>query len=256
MRQSLRREVEELFGRSRQAPGTVITEADFSGLPDPVQRSLRYALVSGRGSIRTVRLKQKGFFRNRKDQGWMPLVAEQYFTTDPPAFLWHGTIRRFPLPPISARDTFTDGRGRMRVTLSPGIKLADQRGPELSQGELLRYLGEIPLFPTAWLCDYIQWQGIDSRSARADIRHQDVTASAVLHVDERGRVTRTAAERYLEEKGQHVLRQWSGRFGEYRDIGGLRIPATAEAVWHLPSGDFSYFRAEITEIEYDRASPY
>ena len=43
MRKPLRNEAIELFEKSRQTPGAVITKADFSGLPDPVQRSLRYA---------------------------------------------------------------------------------------------------------------------------------------------------------------------------------------------------------------------
>jgi hypothetical protein len=44
--------------------------------------------------------------------------------------------------------------------------------------------------------------------------------------------------------------------GGYRQIHGVRIPLKGEAVWKLPSGDFSYFRGEVTEIEYDRSAPY
>lgn len=48
-----------------------------------------------------------------------------------------------------------------------------------------------------------------------------------------------------------MLEQWETLAGEYREINGVRIPVKAEAVWKLRSGDFSYFRGEITEIAYN-----
>jgi hypothetical protein len=38
---------------------------------------------------------------------------------------------------------------------------------------------------------------------------------------------------------------------DYREAGGMRIPMKVDVLWHLDTGDFSYFRAEITEIEYN-----
>ena len=107
----------------------------------------------------------------RTSQKWMPVVAEQYFTTRPPAFLWYATMRPFPLVWISGVDRFSDSHGSMRIKPLSFIPLGDARGPEMAQGSALRYLAEIIWFPTAWLSDYIEWQAIDAHSVKA-ILHQ------------------------------------------------------------------------------------
>jgi len=256
MNGTIRSEVLDLMKKGESAAPTVITEASLTGLPEPVQRYLRYTQVIGKETIRAVRLKQKGFFRTKENQRWMPLVAEQYFTTTPPAFLWYGTIRPFPFVSITGRDIFSDGHGNMVIKLMSFIKLADARGPEVDQGELLRYLGEMVWFPTVYLADYIRWEAIDARSATATIQHQGITASATLSFDDDGKVTQLIAERPREENGRFVLRQWAGFMTDYREADGRWIPAKLEAVWKLPSGDFSYFRGEVVEIEYNQASLY
>lgn len=256
MRRSIRRAASELFQQSRDTPPVIVTEAHLIGLPEPVQRYLRGAHVVGKQAVRAVRLKQKGFFRRGLDQKWLPLVAEQYYTTQPPAFLWYGTIRPFPLVSISAKDVFSEGHGNMLVKLLSLVTLADARGPEADQGELVRYLTEIVWFPTAWLSDYIQWQAVGGRSAKATIRCQGATAAAVLHFNDKDELTQFTAERYREENGRYVLGQWLIHCGGYEEVNGVRIPLKGVAAWKLESGDFSYFRGEITEIEYDKPVVY
>jgi len=77
-----------------------------------------------------------------------------------------------------------------------------------------------------------------------------------FHVDEQGRCTHFTAERYHKEHKRQVLRPWTGRWEDYREINGFCIPMKAEAVWMLESGEFSYFRGEVTEIEYNQSVPY
>ena len=77
----------------------------------------------------------------------------------------------------------------MLVKLLSIITLANEHGPEVDQGELLRYLAEIVWFPTAWLSDYIQWEAIDAQSAKATIILPNNTVAAVLHFNEKGQMT-------------------------------------------------------------------
>jgi hypothetical protein len=76
-----------LLQQAEQAVPSLITEAGLLSLPEQVQRYLSYAGVVGKEPIRTVRLAQHGFMRQQPGQKWMPLIAEQYYTTNPPAFL-------------------------------------------------------------------------------------------------------------------------------------------------------------------------
>ena len=41
------------------------------------------------------------------------------------------------------------------------------------------------------------------------------------------------------------------RVQSYGEFAGVRIPASGEAVYARPGGDYSYIRLRITEVEYD-----
>src|SRR6266851_6310347 len=201
----------ELLQQSEQTHPVLITEADVLRLPEAMQRYLRYTRVVGKEPIQTVRLKQRGFFRTQPGQKWLPMVAEEYFTTNPFAFLWHGKIRLLPLISISAWDRFSNGHGSLLVKLLSLVILADVHGPEADQGELLRYLAEMIWFPTAWLSDAIEWQAIDANSVQATFREPGVTGSVVLHMNEQGQLTNVTADRYKEEHGHYLLAPWSAQ---------------------------------------------
>src|SRR2546421_5096353 len=117
MKHTIQNEAFELVQQAEQAQPGLITQAKVMGLPEPVQRYLNYAQVVGKDPIHTVRLTQQGFMRTQPGQKWLPLVAEQFFTTTPPAFLWHCTMRPFPLVWVSATDRFSEGHGSMRIKL-------------------------------------------------------------------------------------------------------------------------------------------
>jgi hypothetical protein len=251
MKSAIRHEALELLKQAQAPRPTIITEADLLRLPDPIQRYLRYTQIIGKAAIATVHLKQKGFFKTQPNKQWMPVVADQYFTVNPPALLWNAKISAAPFLSIAVKDSFVEGHGHSLAKLLSVITLADARGREIDQGALLRYLGEMGWFPTAWLSDQIEWQAIDAFSAQATMHDRDLTASAILHVNEQGQLTEVTAERYRDAKPVAVLTPWSGRFSDYREVNGILIPMQAVGSWQLDSGEFSYFRGEITEIEYD-----
>jgi len=249
-------EVVKLFRESEDVRPKIVTEEDIKGLPEPVQRYLRYSQIIGKEEIRTVRLKQKGLMRMSEGQKWMPLEAEEYYTTDPPGFIWHGSIEFVPFLSVKARDMLSEGKGNMLIKLLGLVKVADSSGPEMNQASLVRYLSEIIWFPTAFLSDYIQWEPIDSNSAKATISVDGLTASAVFHFDEKGELTNLVAERYRDENGQQVLGTWSTPILEYKEINGVWIPSKGYAEWNLSSGDFKYIEVEVTDIEYNNPSLY
>lgn len=70
----------------------------------------------------------------------------------------------------------------MLIRLFSIFPVAAASGKEMDQGALLRYLAEMQWFPSAALNRYIQWEEIDSFSAKATMSDQGVTASGVLHL--------------------------------------------------------------------------
>lgn len=254
--QKVKKEVIELFNNNMENKKDTIRKADLEGLPLCVQKWLENSQVIGKERIRTVRLKQKGLMRRKKGQPWMPAEARQYFTIDEPGFIWKAKIKVAPFLYITGRDKYYEGNGNMLIKLLSLITVADARGKELDQGALLRYLGETVWFPTAALSSYIKWEKIDSNSARATMSYRGITASGVFIFNEKSEVIKFVAERYMELNGQYVMETWSCPLKDYKEFNGIWIPTKGEAVWNLKTGDFSYYQAEITEIEYNKPFVY
>lgn len=253
MKKRVKREVVELFEKEKDAViARKVTEEDLAGLPEPLQRYLRYARIIGKDRVRTVRLKQKGFFRTRPEQKWMPLKAEEYFTVNPPGFLWYGKIKTFPFVAIFGIDKFFGGKGSLVIKLMSTIKVADAQGEEYDQAELVRYLNEMVWFPSAFLSDYIQWEYLNSHSARATICVAGLSASADLYFNQDGQITNFVAERFMDVGGGGILKEWSTPFKEYAEINGVMVPVEGEGIWKLSTGDFSYIKiTELPELEYN-----
>jgi hypothetical protein len=244
-------EVAALLERGRTASRKIVCADDLAGLPPPVQRWLVRANVVGRPRPGIVYLTQTGIMRGEPDQPWMPVRAEQYFTTDPPGFEWIATMHINPLAWVTGRDRYFDGQGAMEMLAMSLVPVVHARGPELNQGVLLRYLTETVWFPAAVLTPYITWQPIDNLAARATLEYLGTRASATFIIDDNGAVLQAEAERYREEHGKYALRPWSIPITEYGEFAGTRMPVAGDAIWGLDSGDLPYYRWRITSVTYD-----
>ena len=244
-------EIQTIFREGGQAAADTVTADDLRGLPVPVQRWLQFAGIIGKPEAVSVRLKQEGYFRRSPEGKWMPYTAEQYYTTDVPAFIWRARIKAAPLFWLKVRDRYFHGKGNMWIRLWGLITVGDMTDPKLDQGTLLRYLNETMWFPSAALNEFITWEAIDDTSARATMEYKGVKASAVFFIDDQGRITNMVADRYREVNGEFEMNQWSTPISEYKTFHGIAIPAKGKGVWNLEDRQFDYIRLEITDIEYN-----
>lgn len=251
-------ETAALLRSAEETLAAPILPEQIAALPEPVRRYLAYAIPAGRVPVRFVRMKQTGEFRTKPGGKWMPLDAEQYVATVFPGFLWHAKIRANALVWIDVRDIFDGNQGNMLVKLLSGVPVANASGPEIDVSSLHRYIGEMPWYPGAFLNEeHITWEPVDSSHTRAVITAGENRATVLFSFDDAGRVTKvTTDERYRTVGDRFVRDTWTGYYGDYQEIGGFRIPMEIAAEWNLPEGDFSYVRLRVTEVEYDRFSPY
>jgi hypothetical protein len=252
----VREEVEALFRHAKQRDGAVITQDSVSGLPEPIRRMLRRAGTMGTAVPSTVRLRQRGTFRMAEGAPWIPFTAGEYFTTDPPGFVWVARMEPAPLVSIVGRDLFMDGHGNMDIRLWSLFRVANVSGPEIDQGALLRYLNETMWFPAAALSPYITWEAVDDTSARATMSNAGSTVSATFFIDPVGRLMNMVADRYRYTAGKYSLDRWSTPIREYGVWNGIFVPTEGEGVWKLDTGDFPYIRLCIVDLEYDQPAVY
>jgi hypothetical protein len=144
----------------------------------------------------------------------------------------------------------------MLIKAASLVSVVDATGPKIDQGTLLRFLAEIIWFPSAALSPHITWQAVDRTSARATMSYGDVSASALFAFDERGRCSGLHAKRYMGSGDAATLEEWVGTTTDWRVVRGVEIPVRGEVVWKLEAGDFSYYRWEIDDVEYDVNAPY
>lgn len=221
-------------------------------LPPPVRRYLIYAGVVGKPIPRAVRLKQVGKIRSDTGRPWMPLDAEEYYTVDPPTFVWIASIRMAGLPVVTARDRYVQGAGGMLVKLASLVRIADATGEQMDQGAQMRYLNEATLwFPAALLSANVSFEPVDKNSARLALTVGGKSVAATLYVDDDGKLTDFVAPRYRSVDGRFELETWSTPMTAYGEFQGLRVPVKGQGVWKLKAGDFAYIDLEVTELEYD-----
>jgi hypothetical protein len=138
--------------QARQIQPRVITEADLTPLPDPVQRYLRYAGVIGKPQVRCARVVQSGVLRTAPTQNWMPIQAVQYSTlAGSLSRTWYAVAKKGPVALMKARDRYDNGAGHMLIKLLSLFTVADVRGPEMDISALLIFFNDMVMWPTAFL---------------------------------------------------------------------------------------------------------
>jgi len=250
----VKRDVEALLARATTTAGeAVVTEEMLKDLPEPVRRYLKHTGIVGKPSVDTVYLEQKGQMYLGSKQGWVPLDAEEHYTVQPPGFVWDVTIHKGPLPIARGRDTYAGGEGRMLIKAGSLFTVVDDKGSEMDQGSMMRYLSEMIWFPTAFLDDNISFEPIDDESARVALTDGGKSVSATMYFDEEGKVTDFVAKRYRTVEGGYDLETWSAPVYEYGELAGVKLPLRGGAVWNLPEGDLKYADITITHLEYNIA---
>ncbi|MBZ0290730.1 MAG: hypothetical protein K8I30_24100 [Anaerolineae bacterium] len=247
----LRDEVDALVRDLKGTTPPPVTERDLIGLPDPVQRYLIASRIVGKPRTAFARIRLKGEFRRAANQNWMPMVSEQYNRIDQPARLWYAAMKFMPLLNFYVRDAYLHGEGNMYARLTPWYRMFDQRSPELTQGELLTYLNDMFMFPSALLHESIRWEAVDDRAARAYLTAPSGTVSAVFYFNERDEVVNFVAERYRTVGKTYELNVWTTPLWDYAEVKGVRIPTRGEATWELADGPLCYIRTTLVDIDYN-----
>lgn len=252
---NVEKEVKNLFDSIGDRRETLSNE-DIEGLPLCVQKWLIYSEIIGKETITSLRSKQKAEMRLAKDKPWLPLEAEQYFTTREPGFIWRAKVKAAPFIHIAGKDRYVDGEGSMTIQLQSLIPLADSKGKEIDQGSLLRYLAETVWFPSAVLNDYMTWKEIDDVTAQATMTYGGVEATGTFTFNEKGEVIRFEAERYGEFDGEHRLETWSITMGNYQFFEGIRVPTDGQITWKLKDGDYLWYKFVVDDLQFNRPVLY
>jgi len=233
--------------------------ADYD-LPAPVARYFDLVLGGRSERIAGAQVGWTGEFQSKPGGGWRSFTARQYFTTDPPGFVWDARIRMLPAVSVHVRDSYVDGTATMQARIGgviPVVNAGNTR--EIAASALVRWLGEAVWFPSALLPredgSGVSWEAVDDSTARATVQDGAIRVSADFHFAPTGEIVRMVAYRYRDVNGVGVLTRFEGHYSDYRPMAGVLVPSAAEVAWILPDGRYPYWRGRPAEITYQfRAS--
>lgn len=228
----------------------------LAGFQEPAQRYLRCAGVVGRPLVDTVRVGQRCRMRPEPEGMSIPIVAEQWYTVEPPGFIWDATVPVGCVPVVRGCDGYVEGRGMMTSRGGSVIPFVNAAGPQLDQASPLRHLSEMPWFPSAFLRERVTWEAIDDSTVRVTLADGDLRATGTLEIDAEGKLVTFRAERHAMVGKAFELRPWSAPTLGYGEFEGLRLPVKGAAVWALPDAtEHAYIEAELTDVAYDSPLP-
>jgi hypothetical protein len=226
-------------------------------LPPIVRQWLQRSGALKQPGVQTVRLRQQGQMRTKPSGRWMPFTAVQYFTITDPGFVWNARLRMAPLIYMTGRDKLEKGKGEMQMKLMSLLNVVNEANNEkINSGSMVRYLAEICWFPVAALQPWIEWEAMDSLSAKATLRYEAMSITGVFQFNREGDITGFSANRYKGSDDKAILEQWVVEMLDYKEFGGIRIPYKSNVSWKLKEGDFNWLSLEITDLSYNNYNIY
>ncbi|WP_105199026.1 DUF6544 family protein [Pseudoalteromonas sp. T1lg10] len=220
-------------------------------LPEQVLKFARRNTTGESAGVLAVQLTQKGRMRLGPEKPWAPFQATQVISAKAVEFEWTARVKLAPFLWVKVLDAYQSQRGNLGVKLWGVIPVASAQGPSIDQGEIQRYLAELPWCPYAFFANStLNFKELEEDTVRVWFANEQTYVDLIF--DAHGDIMCSRSETRVREG---VGRQpWVGVFEEYLEIAGMRLPLRATVRWDTPDGPFEYWQGEIVSIKVFRVS--
>ena len=247
--------IKKIVNGSPAKKGLNVEFKSLNNLPIPVQKYFRYVLTDGLPFIKTTWLQQNGELKlSPKSKGWSTFKATQIISQNSVSFLWDATITVVPPFYVRVMDSLIEANGAGNVFLMSAISIgSDKDKPELNSGSLYRYLAEATWHPTALLPQSgVIWEPVDEYKAIAHFTKFNMPISLEFEFNGIGEIVGIYTEdRYGKFGDKYTQYPWEGRFSDYKEFNGIKIPTIGEVGWHLPEGWWLFWKGNIVDVNYE-----
>ncbi len=221
-------------------------------LPVPIAKWLERSGVVDKPLPRLVLSHQTGKMRTDMEGKWMEFWANQWINPHEPAFVWKAWVYAWPGIHLAGMDRYNQGEGRMWIQLMSLFSVVDETGPEIDDASAVRFLAEIAWVPGIATLPFIEWEEIDSTSARATMTYGNSEVYGIFEFDENGDLSEFRTQRYYKRGDEYVMKDWVARVrpGHFLEFGDYRIPSRYKVSWDLEAGRFTWLDFELMELNY------
>ncbi len=237
---------------NRQEP-ELVDESAIRSLPSMVQFWLYHTGVLGKPKVWNALIIQSGEMKSSPDGKWSQFAARHWASFEKPGFVWHARMEAGLGIHAAVLDQYLEGKGSMLVKMQSLIELDEVVGAEIDEGAMQRYLAEMVWTPSFALSPYIRWEQLDNVRAKATMKFQEIESSVTFTFNARGLIIQCEADRYYYENGKSRKESWVVNIDEsgYKNFNGILIPAAASITWKLKTGDYTWFKVEIMDIQFN-----
>jgi hypothetical protein len=231
----------------------ILTASDLSGLPDAVQRYLKYTGIVGKPKVHNFKVAFSGRIRQNEQSDWMEFTAEQHSFLETPTrlFFMDATMKHLP---VAGYHRYEDGEAYMDIRLLSLIPVQYQTGEKMGIAETVTFFNDMCLMAPATLIDErIQWLETEGNKVKASFTTNSITITAWLHFNEEGALVNFVSEdRYaLMDDGSMQQFPWLTPVRDYQEIKGYRLLESGDAVFEYPEGEMVYGTFELKDVQYN-----
>lgn len=237
--------------RRNDADGRLRLE-DVTALPEPVRRWLGRSGALDQPRVRLGRVTQTAKLRMRPSQkDWLTATALQYTVTDPPGFIWSVDVALNDIVRFHGRDLFVNGTGKMLIKLNSLFNVVNERGGNLNEATMQRFLGEMVWFPSLAASPLIRWEQKDDTTVTAHMSYGGTSCSGTFVIDEHGDVREFSAMRFFGGDPSGLRKLWRMQISRYGVFAGIRVPVEMSSTWQLDEGNWTWLELTVTDVSYN-----
>ncbi len=251
MKNVFRKDKSKLLGRNKGNKIEILTEESIKELPKPWKKYLRVCgCINTPIPVNADVYWSESWLKMSQEQDWRKIHTIQFNSVKPIGRVAYMKILGMP---VAARDLYRDGYGEMNVKLLNLIKVAFDNSREVAQSALITTFCEFMLIPGYLLLDNVKWDELDDYSVRGTVVDNDIEVSGIFYFDEEGLFTHfETLDRYFTvSKNNYKKLKFSVVVDNYKNQNNLKIAENVKVVWHLPEGEFEYYKGTIDRIEFN-----
>ncbi|HHU47284.1 MAG TPA: hypothetical protein GXZ40_05225 [Bacteroidales bacterium] len=241
----------ELIEKNKVHKIGTFTEELIKELPEPLKKYLRVCgYIDSTVPVNANVYWNESWLKMSPVKEWSKLYTTQFNSVQPIGRVAYMKILGMP---VAARDLYRDGYGEMNVKLFNLIKVAFDNSKEVAQSALITTFCEFMLIPGYLLLDNLKWEQIDEHSVRGTLVDNGIEVSGIFYFNEEGLFTHfETLDRYFTvDKNVYKKVKFSVVVESYQIQDNLKIAEKVKVMWHLPEGDFTYYKGTIGGIKFN-----
>ena len=251
MKTTFLKERKELIDRNKTSEIKTFTEETVAHLPEQIKKYLSVCgYMNTPVPVNADVYWSESYFKLSPGKKWSKLQTTQFNSVHPVARI---AYMRFLTMPVSGRDIYCDGYGEMKIKLFNLFRVVFDKSEQTAKSILIIAFCEFFIIPGYLLSANVKWESLTENTLRATLTDNGITVSGIFHFDENGLFHHfeTDDRFYYVGKNSYKNIKFSVVVDSYKNQGSIKITEKAKVMWHLPEGDYEYYKGVVDKIDFN-----